>query len=332
MTPIAAGRGSTHRCGALAALLILSACAPVEPAAPTAEVASGVDAATRRPATHPPAVGPALYLLRRGEACTLERRDEQGTRILAAFPLRNRACGGPLSISAQGDVVFLHGQKVWWLPRRASSLWELPKPRDAADRPVTPRLAALTTDGRPATLEIIEEEGAAGQPDVHLRAWTWTEDAWQSSPPRPARLLDGLADLEIDPVDLTAFGLYTDAAQGSLPEVQPPEGAAAWFTAAHPAHAGMACVGLPTGALCGGEEGDDALSLVPPLAVFTPTGRVDLAAGPGSYPLVTLRAEEGRLYLQRNDLLLERFALPTGQRLPAEPKVERYALTVPATP
>jgi hypothetical protein len=94
----------------------------------------------------------------------------------------------------------------------------------------------------------------------------------------------------------------------------------------------MLCVGLPTGALCGGEEGDDTLSLVPPLAVFTPTGRVDLAAGPGRYALVTLRAEEGRLYLQRNDLLLERFALPSGQRLHTEPSVERYVLTAPATP
>lgn len=332
MTPIAAGRGSTHRSGALAAAMSLSACAPAEPTAPAAEVALGVDAATRHPATHPPAVGPALYLLRRGEACTLERRDDRGIRTLATFPLRDRACGGPLSINARGDVAFLHGQRVWWLPRGASSLLELPNPRDEADRPVTPRLAALTPDGKPATLELIEEEGAAGQPEVHLRAWTWTDDTWRPSPPRAARLIDGLGDLEIDPADVTAFGLYTEAETTSLPEVQPPEGAGAWFTAAHPAHAGMACVGLPTGALCGGEEGDDTLSLVPPLALFTPTGRVDLAAGPGSYPLITLRAEADRLYLRRNDLLLERFALPTGQRLHTEPNVERYALTAPATP
>jgi hypothetical protein len=87
----------------------------------------------------------------------------------------------------------------------------------------------------------------------------------------------------------------------------------------------------PGGLRCG-EEGDDAISLVPPLAVFTPTGRVDLAAGPGRYALLTLRAEEGRLYLQRNDLLLELFALPSDQRLHTEPSVERYALTAPATP
>ncbi len=82
----------------------------------------------------------------------------------------------------------------------------------------------------------------------------------------------------------------------------------------------MLCVGLPTGARRGGEEGDDTRS------------RVDLAAGPGRYALLTLRAEEGRLYLLRNDLLLERFALPTGQGLHTEPSVERYALTAPATP
>lgn|GEM_PF-6080689 len=172
MAPLAPGRWAAHRRGALAAAMSLLACAAVEPAPPTAEVVLGVDAATRHPATNPPAVGPALWLLRRGEACTLERRDKHGTRILAAFPLRDRACGGPPSISAQGDVVFLHGQKVWWLPRGAQTLVELPKPRDAADRPVTPRLAALTADGKPATIELIEEEGAAGLPDLHLRVWT----------------------------------------------------------------------------------------------------------------------------------------------------------------